>query len=107
TDASVVALQPEIAPLGGQIAYAGEGRCVAVFGQEAGDNPARRALRAGEDLIRRGVASRIRLDLAPVVVRARKDGSKRFMSALFTQADRFPAASDREGLSLAPSAAEV
>ena len=107
TDVDVVALQAEIVPLGGQIAYAAEGRCVAVFGQETGDNPARRALRAAEDLLRRGVSARIRLDLAPVVVRARRDGAKRFTSALFTQADRFPPASAPEGLSLAPAAAAV
>jgi tetratricopeptide (TPR) repeat protein len=107
TRADVVAVQAQITPLGGHLAHAAGGRYVAAFGQETGDNPARRALRAAEELLRQGLASRVRLDLAPVAVQSRKDGSKRYMSPLFTRAERFPPDSGPAGLSLTPDAAAV
>jgi serine/threonine protein kinase/tetratricopeptide (TPR) repeat protein len=105
--ADVVTVQALFTPLGGQLAYAANGRYVAAFGHETGDNPARRALGAAEEVLRQGLALRVRVDLAPVAVQTRKDGSKRFMSALFTRADRFPADAGPVGLSLAPAAAAV
>ena len=107
TEADVVTVQAQISPLGGQLAHAAGGRYVAAFGQEAGDNPARRALRAAEEVLRQGLARRVRLDLAPVAVQTRKDGSRRFMSPLVTRADRFPPEGGPAGLSLTPDAAAV
>src|SRR5262249_53778755 len=80
TIADVVTVQARLAPLGGQLAHAAGSRYVAAFGQESGANPARRALRAAEELLRQGLTTRVRLDLAPVAVQTRKDGSKRFVS---------------------------
>jgi serine/threonine protein kinase/tetratricopeptide (TPR) repeat protein len=105
--ADVVAVQGRISSLGGQLAHAAGGRFVVAYGQEHGENPARRALRAAEELLRQEVTDRVRLDLAPVMVQTRKDGSKRFVSPLFARADRFPAEGDALGISLTPAAAAV
>jgi eukaryotic-like serine/threonine-protein kinase len=107
TEADVVAVQAQLAPLGGQLAHAAGGRYVAAFGPEAGDNPARRALRAAEEVLRQRLCERVRLDLEAVAVQTRRDGSKRFVSPLFTRAERFPADTGPAGLSLTPAAAAV
>ena len=100
-------LQSRLALLGGQLGHAKGGRCAAVFLDELADNPARRARGAAEELIRLGVCDRARVDLAPVVVQARRDGTQRCFSPLFSRADRFPRGDDPEGVSIAPAAAAV
>ncbi len=106
-DEDVVSVQALLGPLGGQLAHSASGRYVAAFGHEAGDNPARRALGAAEEVLRQGLARRVRVDLAPVAVQVRKDGSKRFMSPLFARADRYPAPDDPPGIQLTAAAAAV
>src|SRR5262249_53158144 len=103
----VIAVQVHLAPLGGQVAYAKSGRYVAAFGQIAGDNPARRALRAAEEVLRQGLCQRVRLDIAAVVVQTRQDGSKRFVSPLFGRPDLFPSDAAPAGVSLSRVAAAV
>ena len=107
TDADAVTVQARLSALGGHLAHAAGRRYVAAFGQGGGDNPARGALRAAEEVLRQGLSARVRVDLAPVAVQTRKDGSSRFMSPLFTRADRFPSDAGPPGLSLTPAAAAV
>jgi serine/threonine protein kinase/tetratricopeptide (TPR) repeat protein len=103
----VVEVQARLLSLGGQLAYAAEGRYVVAHGQEPGENPARRAFRAAEEMLRQGLCERVRLDLAPVAVQIRRDGSKRLLSPLLGRRDRFPPALAAPGISLTPAAAEV
>ena len=107
SDADVSSVQARVVSLGGQLAHAGGGRFVAVFGQDLADNPARLALRAAEELSALGLCERVRLDLGPVTVQPRRDGTKRFLSPLFTRDDRFPRAADPPGVAFSPAAAAV
>jgi eukaryotic-like serine/threonine-protein kinase len=106
-DADVLAIQKKLAPFGGQLAHAAGGRYVMVHGQEASENPARKARRVAQEMLRRGLCTRVRLDLASVLVQTRPDGSKRFLSPLFARSNRFPSDGDPLGLSVAPAAAAV
>jgi tetratricopeptide (TPR) repeat protein len=106
-DADVASVQARVIALGGQLAHGGAGRFVAVFGQDLAENPARRALRAAEELLRGRVCERVRVDLAPVAVRPRRDGSKRFVSPLFARGERYPSPADPRGISLSPAAVAV
>jgi tetratricopeptide (TPR) repeat protein/tRNA A-37 threonylcarbamoyl transferase component Bud32 len=103
----VLAVGEALSALGGQLAHAVGGRFVAAYGLGQGDNPARLALSAARELLRDGVAARVRLDLGTVSIQTRKDGSQRFLSPLFTKAERFPAAEGALGLSFSPAAAGV
>jgi tetratricopeptide (TPR) repeat protein len=106
-EAEVTAVRARVRALGGELAHGGGGRYVAVFGHDHPENPARRAVAAGEELIEDGVTARARLDVATVAVQQRRDGSLRFVSPRFTRADQYPADDDARGLSFAPAAAEV
>lgn len=106
-DTDLAALQARVAAHGGQLAHGVAGRFAAVFGQDLGDNPARRALHAGEDLVRAGLCDKARLDLAAVTAQPRRDGTKRFVSPLFTRDDRYPSADDPPGITVSPAAAAV
>jgi serine/threonine protein kinase/tetratricopeptide (TPR) repeat protein len=107
SDADVLAVQKRLVSLGGQLAHASGGRVVIVYGHDLGDNPARPALRAAHELIRGGVATRVRLDVGQVSVQARADGSKRFLSPLFGRAERFPSEADPPGVSVTAAASDV
>ncbi|APR82295.1 serine/threonine protein kinase [Minicystis rosea] len=107
TTADALTVQKRAAAHGGELAHAALPRCVVVYGHDLGDNPARGALRAAHDLIQSGVAARVRLDVATVGVQTRGDGSRRYLSALFNKADRFPTSADPAGVSIAVAAAEV
>jgi eukaryotic-like serine/threonine-protein kinase len=102
-----VAIHQQILSLGGQLASATGNRFVALYGHDIGDNPARRALRAGRELVKRGVCKRALVDFASVLVQVRADGARRFLSPLFTREDRFPLLTDAPGLFLMPAASEV
>ncbi|WP_437673648.1 protein kinase domain-containing protein [Sorangium sp. So ce131] len=107
TALDVAALQARLKALGGQLGRASTGRCAAVFAADVSENPARHARRAAEELVRLGVCERARVDLAPVLVQTKRDGTRRFLSPLFTRAERFPAAGDPVGVVIAPAAAAV
>lgn len=94
TDAEPVAVQSRLRTLDGQIGHAAGGRYAAVFALDHSENPARRALVAAEELVRAGVCSHARVDLAPVAVQMRKGGARRFVSAHFARAERYPAPDD-------------
>ncbi len=103
--ADVLAVQQRLATLGGQLAHASGGRCVAIYA--LGDNPARSARRAAHELLRAGLCERVRLDVAAVSVQLRADGSKRYLSPIFGRPERFPGATDPPGVSQTPAAVEV
>src|SRR5512132_3463527 len=98
SDAGALTIQRRIALLGGQLAHAVGERYVAFYGHEVGDNPARLALRIAQDLIERDLCTRALVDLAPVLVQTRSDGSRRVLSALFSREDRFPTRADPPGI---------
>ena len=93
-----IAVQRRLLSLGAELAYASGDRFVAVYSHEIGDNPARRALRAGRELVKLDVCRRALVDLAPVSVQVRPDGGRRFWSPLFTRPDRFGEPHDPPGV---------
>jgi len=82
---------------GGQLAHATGDRAAAVFDQQFVDNPIQRALRAANILTERTIVSRAVIDIAPVMVRPRPDGSFRYLSGSFARTDTYPRASDPTG----------
>ena len=94
----VIAVQRRLLSLGAELAYVSGDRFVAVYSHEVGDNPARRALRAGRELVKVGVCERALVDLAAVTVQVRPDGGRRFWSPLFAQPERFAEAHDPAGV---------
>ncbi|APR85996.1 serine/threonine protein kinase [Minicystis rosea] len=107
TALDVAAVKARLGVLGGHVGEIAGGRCVGVFTESSGDNPARRAHRAAEELIRLGVCERARVDLAAVAARLRRDGTRVFLSPLFTRVDRFPSAHDPDGVSVTAAAADL
>ncbi len=105
SDADVLTIQRRIALLGGQLAHAAGERYVAFYGHEVGDNPARLAFQIAQDLIERDLCTRALVDLAPVLVQTRADGSRRVLSTLFSREDRFPTRTDPPGIFLMATAA--
>ncbi|AUX24454.1 protein kinase [Sorangium cellulosum] len=100
-----VAVQRRIRALGGELAHASGSRYAAVFGHGSAGNPAHHARRAADELLRGGLCERVLIDLAPVSVQARPDGALRFLSPLFSRAERWPSASGPVGSFLTPAAA--
>ncbi|WP_437275085.1 serine/threonine-protein kinase [Sorangium sp. So ce375] len=98
-------VQRRIRALGGELAHASGSRYVAVFGYGGAANPARHAQRAADELLRGGLCERVLIDLAPVSVQSRPDGAQRFLSPLFSRAERWPSASGPRGPFLTPAAA--
>ncbi|WP_437938112.1 protein kinase domain-containing protein [Sorangium sp. So ce341] len=99
-----VTVQRSLRALGGELAHASGARYVGVFAQEGTASPARRAQRAADELLRRGVCARVLTDLAPVSIQARPGGAQRFLSPLFSRAERWPSASGPTGQFLTPEA---
>jgi len=102
-----VALQRRLILLGGELAHASGRRAVALYSHDVGENPARRALWAAQQLVQEGVCDRALVDLAAVHVQARRDGSRRYLSAAFGVEARYPAAGDPAGVLLTEAAAAV
>ena len=102
-----VALHRRLLLLGGELAHAAGRRSVALFSHDVGDNPARRALRAAHTLVHEGLAARALVDLAPVHVQTRRDGSRRYVGANLLRGDRFATDGDPGGVLLTPAAAAV
>ncbi|XXX77714.1 protein kinase [Sorangium sp. So ce134] len=107
TETDRITLNSCLAALGAHLGGAMPGRCAAVVPDGPHGDPAQRALRVAKELIRRGVCARARVDVARVAVRARSDGSRAFISPLFSHADRYPSDHDVEGVTLTPAAAAV
>ncbi len=81
-------LKGALAAIGGDLAQIGKSSAVAVFGQKTAENPVRRALRAAESLLGRGLAARALLEIATVTVQRRADGSERFVSNAFNKIEQ-------------------
>src|SRR5258708_33528417 len=93
--------------LGAKLAGLSASHCVAVFDRQVSENPARLAFSAAEELLEKGICARALVDLAAVSVLPRADGTRRFISNLFSQADRFPQSPGASALFLTGSAAEM
>ncbi|MGK4008703.1 protein kinase [Sorangium sp. So ce1036] len=107
SEIDVIGLRRKLISLGGQLVHSSHGRFVAMFGHEAGDNPIRWSMLAALELIQRDVCARAAVDLAFVTILPRADGSRRYLSPLFSSVDRFPAASDPPGVFLTPAVAAL
>jgi tetratricopeptide (TPR) repeat protein len=102
-------LKAALAAMGGDLAEMGKvnGSWLAVFGQRTSENPIRRALRATESLLARGLADRALLDLASVTVQRRPDGGERFLSGAFARIERLLGDDDPPGVFLSPAVADA
>ena len=101
-------VQKALQSFGGQLAHLEPGRCVGAFTHRAGDNPGQRALAAAEALIGNRLARRAIVDVGTVTSKPRPDGGPpRLISALFTQKNRYPSASDPEKILVAAAAREM
>lgn len=98
SEVDVLGVQRRLLSLGAELAYASGDRFVAVYTHDVGDHPARRALRAGRELVKLGVCGRALVDLSPVSVQVRPDGGRRFWSSLFARQERFGEAHDPGGV---------
>jgi eukaryotic-like serine/threonine-protein kinase len=105
--AGVVQVTQALAALHGTLAQASGARYVGVFGHDVADNPARSALLAAHQLLERKLCERVTLDVAPVTIQVRPSGERRFLSTLFSRAERYPQTPDPAGILLTRSAADV
>lgn len=90
-------IRSALSAFGGELAHASGGSYVWAFSHEV-DNPVAQAVRLAEDSVVRGLCSNALVDLQPVTVMTKSDGSLRFMSPLFTRPDRFPGPKDPAGV---------
>jgi eukaryotic-like serine/threonine-protein kinase len=105
-DASVV--QEAATSFGGKVAHLQGATCVFVFEEEASDNPVRRAVLCAQGLCSRGLCSRAIVELSPVTrMQRRANAPPSYTSPLFGKADRYPRATDPEGVLLTPAAADA
>jgi serine/threonine protein kinase/tetratricopeptide (TPR) repeat protein len=100
-------VQSTVTSSGGQIVHTSGTQYVAAFGHDVGENPARVALLAAHRMLAASIAQRLLVDVATVSVQNRPDGSRRIISALLTNADRFPTADDPVGVSFTSAAFDV
>lgn len=107
SDADAVAVQREIEPSGGHLAHGAQNRYVVIYTPEGGDNPARRALQAAQEIVRGGLCERVLVDLALVSVQRRRDGSRRFLGPALARPARYPPDAGPSGVFLTPAAADV
>ena len=105
--ANPVSLQKALASYGGHMAFSDAQRVAAVFDPEAGENPVRRAMRAAEGLAERGLASGGLVDVSAVTVQRRPTGAPRYLGAILSREDRYPAGPEAHGLLMSPAAAET
>jgi tetratricopeptide (TPR) repeat protein len=107
SQADAVALKRTFAELAGQVVHAAGDGLVAGFGHDAAESPAQRALEAAHAAIDRGFALHATVDLCPVTVRPRLDGSLRFLTPVAADDDRFPGPADPRGVLVTRAAAEM
>ncbi len=107
TGADVVELKQLFAGLAGQIVHASADCVVAGFGHDLSESPAQRALRAAQAAIDRGVTAQATVDLCPVTIRQRLDGTIRLLTPLAPDDERFPTDADPPGLLVTAAAAEL
>jgi len=105
--AGLHAVQAVVTSTGGQIVQTNGAQYVAAFGHDIGDNPARIAMLVSHRLRSSKLTERILVDVVTVSVQQRPDGSRRIFSPVLTKTDRFPTATDPEGVMLTAAAADV
>jgi biopolymer transport protein TolQ len=96
----IAAVQAEIAAAGGLVVQASGPQYIAAFGHDGSANPCQSALAAARRLSAGAISARVLVDLAPVSVQSRPDGTPRIFSPLFAKKDRFPPATDPPGIVL-------
>ena len=106
TQADPVTIQAALKAYGGLLAYHAGSRCVGVFDSQTGENPAQHALRAAENLSRRGLVIAMLLDIAPVIIQPRPSGTLRFLSSAFSRT-RLPEDGEAGEIWLTTSVAEL
>lgn len=102
-----IALRARIEAIGGHVMRAGGGRNVVAFGHDGAENPARLSLRAAQDLVERGICTRVWVDLASVSVTTRADGSIRLLSPRMARVDRTPLPEGPSPIVISPAARAV
>jgi tetratricopeptide (TPR) repeat protein len=95
--AGAPAVQTLMSSLGGSLAR-GDGAFAVVFDHHSSENPARQALLAARALLERRLTTTAIIDAAPVTVVARPDGTRRYVSPMFTRDDCYPAPGDPQGV---------
>ncbi|MEM9491045.1 MAG: serine/threonine-protein kinase, partial [Myxococcota bacterium] len=88
----------------GQIVHLTTGGYVAVFPPQRDHHPLEMAVAACRELCDREVGERMAIELAPVKVRVRSGGTRRYFSTLFGREDRFPRLSDPPGITVGAAA---
>jgi tetratricopeptide (TPR) repeat protein len=104
SEAPAERVRRQLAALGAEVAHTSAGRYAAVIDHDAGEHLVRVGERAARELVRLGLCERALVDLAALTVQARADGSKRYLSMLFTRADRYPAPDGPAGVALTAAA---
>lgn len=102
-----IALRSRIEAIGGYVMRAGGGRNVVAFGHDGSENPASLSLRAAQDLVERGICTRVWVDLASVSVTTRPDGSRRLLSPRMARVDRAPLPEGPSPIVISPAARAV
>jgi len=102
--ASVQAL---LTSFGGQLAHAAVNAYAGAFSHDSGDNPAKRAFLAGRAIIERALATRVLIDVAPVIVQAKLEGGCRYLSPLFFRQERYLSSSHPRGIFLTEASAKL
>jgi eukaryotic-like serine/threonine-protein kinase len=105
--ASAVNIQAALRAFGGELAHFSHEACVCAFSHRASDQPAQQALAAARAFLAKGFARRLRLDVGTVTVQARARGPARLMSPLFTEAARYPAPEDGDGILVSAAARDM
>jgi biopolymer transport protein ExbB/biopolymer transport protein TolQ len=95
-------MQPELSAAGGDLVQANGSEYIAAF-----KGGAKAALGAAQRLFNAKLSQRVFVDLAPVTVQVRADGTSRFFSPLFSKKDQFPGSSEAAGLYLSAAAARA
>jgi hypothetical protein len=91
-DADLLQVRRVLRGFGGQLVHMVGDAFVGLFTHEVGENPARQALAAARSLLAERLARCARVDLHPVLLRARPDGGRDWMSPLFTRPTSYPSA---------------
>jgi biopolymer transport protein ExbB/biopolymer transport protein TolQ len=107
SNASIGAIQPQLATCGGLLVQANGSQYIVAFGHNGAGDPGRGAITAAQQLSKAELAPRILVDIATVSVQNRAGAEPRIFSPLFNKKDRFLSASDPPGIVLTAAAASA
>lgn len=103
--AELTKVRSTVAAMAGEILSVAGQRFIVGFGEQAAENPTKRAIRAAERLSHEGISRQLRLTLGRVTVQTRPDGTRRVSSPMLFDATLFPLAIEPLGLLLTEEAA--